>query len=298
MSIIENTLYGIQDVLDFVIRAFNNDPKKRIPLIFADYAQGSSLGVSAERSEVTGGKGNAVRMTFDHSKKSQFTFTLPLVDLKMLALATGDELEKVIQDLFKREKLEVQKDAKGSYIILKREPLKDGIYLYNADDCAKGDRICQTIMDENSQLIGGFTFDDTDKKRINLHEASIPESGLVEVYYYYTTKKPVTKLRIDPTRFPKTISFDGILLMKNDCTGLDETFHVVGHKGQIQPNIELALSSTEASVLELTLDMFEYEDMRTGKKSYVDIIKDDEQPIADLEYDECEDINTEEPTED
>lgn len=244
--------FGIKEVLDILIRDYATGK----PVTFIDYAQASSNEVSAERVEVRGGRGNALLMTFDHSKTVTMTLTLPLVDLHLLALLGGSELEKATGDILKTEK----KIIRGGTVSLDKVPVGDNISVYKVDS--------------------GYGFgEQIEGVTVNGREVNVGEEiDGEEVFITYQHAIPQTskKVTISSTRFPKTVSLTGYGLAKDRNDMLNKPVYVEVHQATPQSNFTFEMSATDPTNLELTFDVYEYTD-DSGNKGYIDYTFIDEE---------------------
>ena len=274
--------YGIKEVMDFVLTDYHPEPYKRKPLLYVDYAQITDIENAGERLDITGGRGNKRLLSFDHSKTTAINLTLPLVDLKMLSLISGDSIKEKIKEIFKREVYFVKEDAGETYIELKREPIVNSLYLYIPEGTRDlGDQLKPA---ESAGTVGEkeYEVDDVNSKKIKLNATSNPAGSRVVVFYHSTTTTPVTTLSINPEKFPQAISFYGEGLWRDQVTEKDVIWDVVGHKGRIRPNYTLSMNATDATVLELVIDMYEAKVDGSECGVYVEYIKGEE-----VEVDDC-----------
>lgn len=291
--------YGIKEVMNFTLANYHANPHKRRPLVWVDYAQVTAMNVGAERLEIDGGRGNGRLLTFDHSKKASFNLTLPLIDLKMLALISGDDVEQKIREIYKRDVLNIQEEDGKKFVELTREPVKNSIHLYNLDNCRDiGDKICPALTEESVMLEEGqYSIDEENPKKLWLHKDHDPKTGTMIAYYHYKTQKEVTTMRINPEKFPRDVSFYGEALWRNQCSGCDEVYHVIGHRGKLLPEYELTMAGTDSAVLELTLEMIAVNDPTDNTPVYIEYIKDDMQDCySDTDDDPCDFRDEEEPS--
>jgi hypothetical protein len=249
--------YGIKEVLDVNIVDF----KTKDPVAFVDYAQATTNEVTGDRLDLTGGRGNAKQMSFDHSKVGTFTLTVPLVDLNLLALLTGEELGKGVGSIFKREVLKITETDGAPSVTLSETPVGD-VKLYKL----KG------LRDTGEEL----TITDVTAKKVDI---STPAVNGEEVIAFYQYAAPATSNRVSvkSTKFPKTVAIYGTGLARNQEDDSDYPCHVTVYKAKPQQNMTFTMSGTEATNLEIVFDMYEVKDA-SGEGTYIDYIfeNDDE----------------------
>ena len=274
--------YGIKEVMDFTIANYNPNPLLREPLFSVDYAQVTDIENGGERIDISGGRGNTRLLSFDHSKTTAVNVTLPLVDIGMLALISGDKIEEKIKNIFKREVLIVQKgEDDKTFIQLAKEPIEGSLYVYKLE--GNRDRGVKLTNAEDATSVGaleyGLVIEGEEKEAITKlfveNDELLPIGTEIVVYYHTTTLDKVTNLQINPTLFPQAISIYGDTLFRNQYTEEDEVFNMVGHKGRIRPNYTLSMNATDVTVLELVIDMYIVKDQTTGEKMYIEYIKDE-----------------------
>ena len=102
----------------FIVKEVSNlvfmDYQTQEPLGFTDYASVTTSDVKTTRIEVRGGQGNYLLGVVDHSKTVTVTLTLPLVDLKFVAMLNGDTITPQTQNVYQRDKLTVQVVSTGT----------------------------------------------------------------------------------------------------------------------------------------------------------------------------------------
>lgn len=243
--------YGIKEVLDTNIVDF----KTKKPVAFIDYAEASTNEVTGERLKLKGGRGMADQMSFDHSKESTFQLTVPLVDLNLLALITGEELGEGVGQIFKREVLTVKDETGTPTITLSQTPVGD-VKVYKL---------------EGLRDIG----EEFEVSNVSAKEATLttPAADGEEVVAFYQYAAPATSKRISvkSNKFPKVVSIYGTGLARNQEDEQDYPCHVTVYKAKPQQNINFTMSGTEATNLEITFDLQEVKDAN-GDGQYIDYI--------------------------
>ncbi|MEC1155636.1 hypothetical protein [Cytobacillus horneckiae] len=249
--------FGIKEVLDTNIV----DYKTKEPVAFIDYAEASTNEVTGERLKLKGGRGMADQMSFDHSKESTFQLTVPLVDLKLLALITGEELGEGVGQIFKREVLTVHETSGSPSVTLSHSPVGD-VKIYKLEG----------IRDIGEE----FDVTEVTSKDVTL---ATPATNGEEVVAFYQYSAPVNSKRISvkSNKFPKAVSIYGTGLARNQEDEQDYPCHVTVYKARPQQNITFTMSGTEATNLQITFDMFAVTDAK-GDGQYIDYIFETETP--------------------
>ncbi|MCM3394841.1 MULTISPECIES: hypothetical protein [Cytobacillus] len=244
--------FGIKEVLDVNIVDF----KSKKPVAFIDYAEASSNEVTGDRLDLTGGRGNAKQMSFDHSKASTFNLTVPLVDLNLLALLTGEELGEGVGQIFKREVLTVEDNAGSLEINLSKEPLAGTVKVYKLEGL-------RDIGEE-------FTIGTVSGKVVDVNTPAAPGEEVV-AFYQYAAPATSKRVSVKSTKFPKAVAIYGTGLARNQEDEQDYPCHVQVFKARPQQNMSFTMSGTEATNLEIAFDMYEVKDAN-GEGQYIDYI--------------------------
>lgn len=243
--------FGIKEVYNLTIVDFATNK----PFIYIDYAEATTNENTAERTSLRGGQGYYKLMDFDHSKDSTFQLTVPLVDVKLLAMLAGDDLAEGATDVFKREELEVVDNAGSLEITLSETPI-DGTVVINK---LKGLRDFGTEVTVSS--IKG--------KKVVLTGATAGEK--VVAFYQYSSPAAAKKFSIKANKFPKTVKIFGDGLWRDQETNTDKAVKMTIHKAKPQPNFTLTTSGSEATTLEITFDMYPIKDA-DGDMTYIDYV--------------------------
>jgi hypothetical protein len=244
--------YGIKEVLDLTFLDFATSK----PSFFINYAEASSNEVTGERLDLRGGKGNAKQMSFDHTKDSNLQLTVPIVDLKLLALLTGEDLVTGAADVFKREILTVAGDATAGYTVtLSQIPISGTINIFHLEG----------LRDHGADV----TVSSVSSKTVTVTGAVAGDE--VVAYYQYATAATAKKISVKANKFPKAVKIFGTGLARNQEDEQDYACHVIVHKARPQLNMTFTMSGTEATNLQITFDMYEVKDAN-GNGQYIDYV--------------------------
>ena len=244
--------FGIKEVYNLVLSDFLTNK----PFVYVDYAEAATNENSAERTDLRGGQGNYKLLGFDHTKDSSLALTLPLVDLKLLALLAGEDLVEGASDVYKREELSVVDNVGVMEITLTDPPTAITTLVVNALDGERdfGTEYVVTLVSGNVYSLTGAT-----------------EGEVVTAFYQYATPVTARKISIKANKFPKTVKIHGDGLWRDQVTETDKVVKMTIHKAKPQLSYTLTTSASDAATLEVTFDMYALKD-ENGDMSYIDYV--------------------------
>ena len=282
-----NSQYGIKEVMNFTICEYNKDPRKAKPLIRVDYAQVTSLNQSADRIDVHGGWGNPKLISFDHTKMSSGTFTLPLVDPKVVAMITGDGIKHQIAEIFKYEAHLVESGGKNNYIVLEKEPLDNALFV-NVLNARELDTPLQVMPRNTDDLKEGECSIKIVGKEVRLYvnAQTCPLGTEISANYTYQSKKAIPIMRFSGEKFPKAVTIKGTAIFKDQVTDEEKFFSFIGYKCKFQTNFTFNMSATDPTVLELNVDFYAHKDRKDQEMVYWDFMpeEDDDSVVGNITF--------------
>lgn len=244
--------FGIKEVYNVLIADFATNK----PIAYAEYAEASTNEVTSERTPIRGGQGSYKLMDFDSQKDSTFQLTLPLVDLKLLALLAGDELTEGAADVFKREELVVVDNAGSLEITLSETPLTGSVVV----------NLLEGLRDFGEELTASVT-----GSVVTLTGTGLAAGDTVVAFYQYASPTTSKKISIKANKFAKAVKIYGDGLWRDQETETDKAVKMTVHKAKPQGNFSLTTSSSDPTSLELTFDMYAVKDA-DGDLSYIDYV--------------------------
>lgn len=242
--------FGIKEVYNVNIADFTTNK----PFIYVDYAEASSQENSGERTDLRGGQGNYKLLGFDHTKDSTLQLTLPLVDLKMLALLAGEDLAEGAADVYKREELTVVDNAGALQVTLSDTAVSTPVFNELDGDRDYGVEVSATLSSGSTYTLTGVAAGD-----------------VVTAFYQYSSPTTSKKISIKANKFPKTVKIYGDGLWRDQVTETDKVVKMTVHKAKPQLNYTLTTSSSDATTLEVTFDMYALKDS-DGDMTYIDYV--------------------------
>lgn len=234
--------YGIKEVLNLQVLDFATGE----PLTYIDYASTSEIDNQATRVDISGGQGNYRLLSFDHSKVSSMKLDLPLVDLNFLAAMMGDQVTTGAENLFQREVVPVTAGSAA----LSQTPLTGTTpsvyYLEGARDNGTALTVAETTPTAGEFSISGktLTLDAGDNGK------------QIVVWYQYAAPLTASKITMNANKFVKPVKIIGNGIVRDQVDGTDKAAVITIYNARFQQNFNLAMSSTAATTLQLTLDMY------------------------------------------
>lgn len=243
--------FGIKEVYNLNILDFATNK----PFIYVDYAGATTNENTAERTSLKGGQGYYKLMDFDHSKESTLKLTVPLVDIKLLAMLAGDDLAEGATSVFKREELPVADDAGKKKITLSETPIDKTVVVHKLEG----------LRDYGKEV----TVSNVTGNKVEL--TGVADGEKVVVFYQYSSPATAKKFSIKANKFPKTVKIFGDGLWRDQETGMDKAVKMTVHKAKPQANFTLTTSGSDVTTLEITFDLYPIKNA-DGDMSFIDYV--------------------------
>lgn len=254
--------FGIKEVYNLNIVDFATNK----PFIYVDYAEATTNENTAERTSLKGGQGYYKLMDFDHSKESTLKLTVPLVDIKLLAMLAGDDLVEGATSIFKREELMVDNNhtelgvltddiLDKKMITLSKTPIDETVVVHKLEG----------LRDYGEEV----TVSDVTGNKVELTGVDLGDR--VVAFYQYLSPATAKKFSIKANKFPKTVKIFGDGLWRDQETGMDKAVKMMIHKAKPQANFTLTTSGSDVTTLEITFDLYPIKDA-DGDMSYIDYV--------------------------
>jgi hypothetical protein len=206
------------------------------PVLFLDTLKLSNLSNEAERTYITGGRGNPRLLAFDYNRTATFEINDALMNPKSLALQAGTEVSTAPTTIHKREVL----DVTGGTVTLSETPTGT-VRLYATTD--------------------GYNFDPATGEVITAPATATITTALttdrVIAYYTYTASEGVEKFTISSDKFSGFYKIVGDTVITNYETKEEEAWQIVIPQAKINSAFEITMEAEgDASVFNMTLDVF------------------------------------------
>jgi hypothetical protein len=223
--------FGSREVCDVTFYDQNNNP-----VLFLDTLKLSNMSNEAERTYITGGRGNPRLLAFDYNRTATFEIQDALMNPKSIALQSGVEVETTPQNIHMREVLDVE----AGTATLSQTPNSD-VRLYATED--------------------GYNFNVEETETVLAPASATVTTALTasKVIAYYTFEKAeaIEKFTIRSDRFSGFFKVVGDTTIVNYETKEEEAWQIVIPQAKINSAFEITMEAEgDASVFDMTLDIF------------------------------------------
>lgn len=227
--------YGSREILKLQIF----DAVSSTPLMYFDYANTASQSWSADRVYATGA--GVRRIAWDGDKEETLTVETQIFTMQHLALLSGEQIKSGKHNIYKSE---IKPVLAGKTIELSKKPI-GGIGSISVFAYVNGIITdAQPVNEINDNII---TLD---------VDATVDVGDEVEVYYQFESTS-THKLDFTAKGFPPYVKLVGDTLYVDEISQEAVRAQIVYHKAKLQPNFELAMSSTgDPASISLVFDLF------------------------------------------
>lgn len=223
--------FGSREVAD--VTFYNQEG---VPVLFLDTLKLTNMSNEAERTYITGGRGNPRLLAFDYNRTATFEISDALMNPKSLALQAGVEVETTPQSIHMREVVDV---VAGS-VTLKHAPNSD-VRVYSSVDGYNFDAETGEVIPEPATA----TFPVT---------ATTPKAV---AFYTYEATEGIEKFTIRSDKFSGFYKVVGDTVITNYETKEEEAWQIVIPQAKINSAFEITMEAEgDASVFDMTLDIF------------------------------------------
>lgn len=235
--------FASREVCDLIFYDFAT--KK--PVLYMDFANTTTVGLSGESVFAYGGKGHPKRVGFNGDRGGTISFESQISTMKLYAMVSGGTLSAAAK-FVKR----VEKVASDGGITLDEAPVKGSavVYAYD-DDC-------------------GTPIEDVSEAETKLTATGITDDETYVVYYMVNKTEGVKSFTLKSTSFPKEVIIYGDTYARGE-DGVDHAFRMVCYKALPQSNFELSFANQGDPVsFTVTFDL-----EADGDKNLIDFIAED-----------------------
>jgi hypothetical protein len=223
--------FGSREVAD--VTFYNNEG---VPVLFLDTLKLTNMSNEAERTYITGGRGNPRLLAFDYNRTATFEISDALMNPKSLALQAGVEVETTPQSIHIREVV----DVAGGSVTLSHVPNSD-VRLYSSVD--------------------GYNFDAETGEVITAPATATVTTAITTAkavaFYTYEASENIEKFTIRSDKFSGFYKVVGDTVITNYETKEEEAWQIVIPQAKINSAFEITMEAEgDASVFDMTLDIF------------------------------------------
>lgn len=217
------------------------------PVLYMDYANTTTNGLSGESVFAYGGHGHPKRVGFNGDRGGTIAFESQISTMKLYALVTGGTLSNAAKFL-KREELTAGADG----IELGDTPIEGSVTVFSADDD------CGTEIADISATAKKVT------------ATGITDGKQYVAYYMVNKESGVKSFKLKSTSFPKEVTIHGFTNIRGE-DGTDHGFRMVCYKALPQSNFELNFANNgDPSSFTITFDL-----EADGNKDLIEYIAED-----------------------
>lgn len=235
---------GIKEVLNLEITKYSDGS----PIFFADYASNTTIETNADRLFLEGGQGAYRLLAFDYRKTMTAKITLPLVDLSFLSNITGQNLYTGAVNVPNHEILIANA---SNQITVASTPVSGTlkIWLLSGDRDYGTEQVAGTpASNQNQYSITG--------RVVTLNATTAPTGTKFVVQYDYASAATTRTITFSADKFADYVNINGYGLVTDQVTGATVPTVFDIKKAKPQNVFTLTMSSTEATTLEMTFDLF------------------------------------------
>lgn len=225
--------YAIKDAADVTLFRREEDGTK-IPVLFTDYANSTSLEFSSERVFATAKGVNKV--AFDTNKSGTFSLELQVFDIKWLSILLGAVEDESVKEYAKREVLTVA----GGKVTLSETPKAGSIAMFTLESDLRSHKAEVTDITEVGTEI-----------TIN---AGASDDEKVVVYYLADTSTAVKSFKVTDNNYPDAYTIHGDTMLKSEL-GTEEFVQLRIPNCRPQGNFNISFSAADVATLTATFDI-------------------------------------------
>lgn len=255
--------FAIKEVLDFNVFEYSATGYGDL-LFTVDYAKSSNISTTAERLPISGGIGGYRILDIDHSKNCTFGSTLPIVDIKALAVKIGKDVKTAATPATIKEILVANATNK---ITLSQTPLNNTLKIYKLvkeRDLGAEQKLGAPSTKTDEYSISG--------KEVTLNATTGALGTKFVCTYEYTSGANAINVKITANDFPNFITITGRGLVNDDQDGKIIPISFKVHKAKVKPEFELTMANDNATELDFTCDCYTIINSE-GEREYINIVK-------------------------
>lgn len=225
--------YAIKDAADVTLFR-KQEGGTKVPVLFTDYANSTSLEFSSDRVYATAKGANKV--VFDSNKSGTFSLELQVFDTKWLSILLGAVEDESVKEYAKREVLTVA----GGKVTLSETPKAGSIAMFTVETDLRSHKaeITDTAVTGADVTIN----------------AGATDGDKVVVYYLADTAAAVKSFKVTDSNYPEAYVIHGDAMLKNEL-GTEEFVQLRIPNCRPQGNFNISFSSSDIATLTATFDI-------------------------------------------
>lgn len=226
-----NNTFASRDVCDLTFL----DYATQKPVLYMDYANTTTVGLTGETVFAYGGHGHPKRVGFNGDRGGTISFESQIATMELYALVTGGVLKNAAKFL-KREEIAAGSDG----LSLKETPVEGSVTVYPLE------KDCDASSEVKNVQVSGLKVTST---------SGITNGSKYAVYYMVNKESGVKSFKVQSTSFPKEVTIHGFTNMRME-DGSDHDFRMVCYKALPQPTFDLNFANSgDPSTYTITFDL-------------------------------------------
>lgn len=225
-----NNTFASREVCDLTFL----DYATQKPVLYMDYANTNTVGLTGESVFAYGGKGHPKRVGFNGDRGGTISFETQIATMELYAMVTGGVLKSAAKFLMREELT-----ATSSGISLSDTPVDGSV----------------TVFPAESDCVDSASINDISVSGKDVSGASITEDSKYIAYYMVNKTDGVQSFKLQSTSFPKEVTIHGYTTVRME-DGTDRAFRMICYKALPQPTLDLSFSNSgDPSTYTITFDL-------------------------------------------
>ncbi|MEK3725306.1 hypothetical protein [Paenibacillus sp. FSL H8-0034] len=209
----------------------------------------SGLENSAETVYARGGRGNAKILGFTSGREGKVTLQDALFTNQVIAMMTGNSLDKASQQIYQRDVLQVSDNSAS----LKYTPAHEGalisVYKLNSD----GTHGTELTYTSNSVAAGKYTLT---AKVLAFNTGELPDGAEIVAYYQTDTDATSDKITVSSDKFAGSFKVVLDCLVRDVVTHQDFAAQIVINNAKMEDNWKVDMAATgDPSVFDIPMQI-------------------------------------------
>ena len=235
--------FASREVCDLIFYDYATDK----PVLYMDYANTTTNGLTGESAFAYGGKGHPKRVGFNGDRGGTISFETQITTMALWALVSGGSLATSSQFVKRAEVA----GAAGS-LTLPEEIVAGSLHVFEADDDC-GTEVADVNVEGTTATATGIT-----------------ASKQYVIYYMVKKESGVQSFKLKSTSFPKEVKIYGDTNIRGE-DGVDHTFRMICYKALPQATLDMNFTNNgDPSTYTITFDL-----EADGNKDLIEYVRED-----------------------